>query len=146
MATLYNKTALKKIKKDDLIEMFLAQQARDYNSRMDDTDYRADLEELTGKFYDQSHENQQLKEENKKLKEGNERWPRIMLVATDKIQRKKDDLEQDYFKLEESNDKLKEENEKLKQIIRHQKDILDEVEHSLHDENEQLKTDLEELY
>jgi len=145
MATLYNKTALKKIKKDDLIEMFLAQQARDYNSRMDDTDYRADLEELTGKFYDQSHENQQLKEENKKLKEGNERWPRIMLVATDKIQRKKDDLEQDYFKLEEACEELEEENDKLKQIIEEQKGILDELIVDL-DEDDDIKAQLEELY
>lgn len=145
MATLYNQTSLKKMKKPDLIQLFLAQQAKLYDGLMDDTDYRADLEELTGKFDDQSHENQQLKEENKKLKEGNERWPRIMLVATDKIQRKKDDLEQDYFKLEEACEELEEENDKLKQIIEEQKGILDELIVDL-DEDDDIKAQLEELY
>ena len=36
MTTLYNKTALKKIKKNDLVLMFLDLQASDYNARMDD--------------------------------------------------------------------------------------------------------------
>ena len=56
MTTLYNKTALKKIKKDDLVLMYLDLQARDYNARMDErklTNITPFLEE----------ENKDLKEE-----------------------------------------------------------------------------------
>lgn len=48
MATIYNKTALKKIKKDELIKLFLDQQA---------------------KLNDMEFTNEKLKEENKKLKD-----------------------------------------------------------------------------
>jgi len=139
MATLYNQTALKKMKKPDLIKLFLDQQANLYDGLMDETDYRADLEELTGHFDDQSYENQQLKEENNELKEQVE-------GLQEKLDKGTEQRIAEINKINEFYMKTKEENEKLKQIIRHQKDILDEVEHSLHDENEQLKTDLEELY
>ena len=100
--TLYNKTALKKIKKDDLIEMFLAQQARDYNSRMDGVEISKD------KFLN------------------------FLKLKEELIQEKKESVE------------IMKENQRLRQTIRHQKDIIDETQQYLEDEQEELKTQLEE--
>ncbi len=74
MATLYNKTALKKIKKDELIQMFLDLQARHYNSRMDSQErFEQTIEELKEQLDEQYSFSyfKQVKEltaENKKLK------------------------------------------------------------------------------
>lgn len=61
MATLYNKTALNKIKKADLIQMFLDQQAKLNDVSLDG--WMATLEEY-----------KMLKVENKKLKKENDEW------------------------------------------------------------------------
>ena len=62
MATLYNKTALKKVKKDELVEMFLDFQAR-LNS------YEIGLNGVCDACKAHQEKNKKLEEENQKLKE-----------------------------------------------------------------------------
>ena len=64
MATLYNKTALKKIKKDDLVQMFLDQQAKL-------NDIKMEAEEMNQKGW---LEIAKREEEHKKLKAENDEW------------------------------------------------------------------------
>jgi len=66
MATIYNKTALKKVKKDELIQMFLDLQAQRINDSMDEA-----VEKCCTNAIEEVVEN--LKKENMKLKEENER-------------------------------------------------------------------------
>ena len=98
MTTLYNKTALKKIKKNDLVLMFLDLQASDYNARMDDRK----LKNITP-F---------LEEEIKELKEQIERERGFALQAI--ITRGKD-FQPEIDELKEEIEDLKEENETLKE-------------------------------
>jgi hypothetical protein len=96
MATMYNKTALNKIKKADLIALFLEQQAEKNQLVLDS--------EVT---------DETLKEENKKLKNdlrlcADGLIPDGMVGGIVECEREK------RHKAEEENEKLKEENEKLK--------------------------------
>tara|TARA_Y100001972_G_C7630735_1_gene316598 strand:+ start:1084 stop:1437 length:354 start_codon:yes stop_codon:yes gene_type:complete len=110
MATLYNKTALKKVKKDDLIQLFLDQQAKLYDALMDETDYKYEAAYLAGRVQPLLERLDACSEENEKLKAENEKL----------------------------RGELEREIERHKQIIRHQKDIIDDVEQSLQDQNEEL--------
>jgi len=67
MATLYNKTALNKIKKADLIQMFLDQQAKL-------NDIKMEAEEMNQKGW---LEIAKREEEHKKLKEENDEWKEV---------------------------------------------------------------------
>lgn len=66
MPTLYTKSALKKIRKDELINMFIDKEIRWkwHLIRMDDG-----IEQLTAENKELKEENEKLKEENEKLKE-----------------------------------------------------------------------------
>ena len=97
MATLYNKTALNKIKKADLIQMFLDQQAKLNDMSLDG--WMATLEEY-----------KMLKVENKKLKEDNDEWE----TEYCRMESNFESLECDKKKLKEQNEKFKEEIKKLK--------------------------------
>ena len=102
MPTIYTKTALKKIKKDELIQMFLDQQSKLNDIQMDDDgDWNAVLK---------------LKEENEKLKEAYEDQHKYSCEIGDYIDKKQEQIE----KLKEENEKLKvleEEIEKLKENV-----------------------------
>jgi len=96
MTTLYNKTALKKIKKDDLIQMFLDQQAKmnacvienqelqDHYDNSIHTDWIAEKAGEDPEYYRDVccadtlgamiKENKDLKEENEKLKKANKKY------------------------------------------------------------------------
>ena len=65
MATIYNKTALKKVKKDELIQMFLDLQAQRINDSMDEA-----VEKCCNNAIEEVVEG--LKKENKRLKKGSE--------------------------------------------------------------------------
>lgn len=95
MTTLYNKTALKKIKKNDLITMFLDLQASDYNARMDDRK----LTNITP-F---------LEEENKGLREE----LRGAEIAIDIIKQENECNKKNMRKFMRERKELKEENEEL---------------------------------
>jgi len=62
MNTMYNKTALKKIKKDDLIQMYLDLQAKNYDDKMEEV-----LEKCCNNAIDETVK--ELKKENEILEE-----------------------------------------------------------------------------
>ncbi len=73
MSALYNKTALKKIKKAELIEMILARQAQMLDDNMDsptnlEREYSLRIDELIEKNNEKYEEVKSLKEENDYLK------------------------------------------------------------------------------
>jgi len=71
MATIYNKTALKKVKKDDLIQMFLDLQAQKINDSMDEV-----VEKCCTNAIEEVVEG--LKAENEKLKEELDDWHKAL--------------------------------------------------------------------
>ena len=94
MATIYNKTALNKVKKADLIDLFLQQQAEKNQLVLDS-------EEMNQKGWleiaKREEEFKKLCEENKKLKEDNDEW------------------ESEYCRVESNAESLEYDNDKLKQ-------------------------------
>ena len=65
-----------------------------------------------------------MKKENKELKKENENWANIMMTATSKLQRKKDDLEEYIVKRDDENHKLKKQNERLIKGFKQRKEEL----------------------
>tara|TARA_R100000329_G_C7545236_1_gene192559 strand:- start:383 stop:709 length:327 start_codon:yes stop_codon:yes gene_type:complete len=102
MTTLYNKTALKKIKKDDLIQMFLDQQAKMNDCEIENQDLKEDNERLVKQRkldIQRMMKGDEYKKELKELKES----ARIQWQRADKY----------YERIKE----LTEENEKLKDNV-----------------------------
>ena len=73
MATIYTKTALKKIKKDELIQMFLDQQAQINDIKMEFNDFVSVFDGNVS-MKKMTEENKKLKEENEKLKKQKDGW------------------------------------------------------------------------
>ena len=71
MATIYTKTALKKIKKDELIQMFLDKQGKLNDIMMEHNEVLDEQIKLLKDKKELLQENKKLKEENEKLKEEN---------------------------------------------------------------------------
>ncbi len=105
MATIYNKTALKKVKKDALIQMFLDLQAQTINDSLDEA-----VEKCCTNAIEEVVEN--LKAENEKLKD------KLHKNTCDKYW----SIEQAEMRLGDVIEKLKEENEKLKKF---KSDVID---------------------
>lgn len=123
----YTKTALKKIKKDDLIQMFLDLQAQKVNDCMDEVVEKCCNNAIEEVIEDLKAENEKLKEENSYL----ENW-------------NIDKLNENYVPLEDY--------EKLKENLKLSEDKVCELTHEnmeysgIQEENEKLKGSLEELY
>jgi FtsZ-binding cell division protein ZapB len=64
---MYNKTALKKIKKDDLVQMYLDLQAKNYDDKMEEV-----IEKCCNNAIDETVE--ELQKENEKLREELDTW------------------------------------------------------------------------
>ena len=119
MATIYTKTSLKKIKKDELIQMFLDQQAKLNDIQMD----------LDGDgWFLKLKENEKIKEENvmldslsEKLINENEDFKEenVILNSLNEKHNRLNEI------LKEGNKKLKAENEKLKGKLQEIKDHYD---------------------
>jgi chromosome segregation ATPase len=103
MATIYTKTALKKIKKDELIQMFLDQQGKLNDIEMD-LDGDGWLKQGYKTELSNSH-----KQENRMVKEITKLKEERIELLDDKIK-----LLEEKKELLQENKKLKEENEKLK--------------------------------
>ena len=103
MATIYNKTALKKVKKDELIQMFLDLQAQRINDSMDEA-----VEKCCNNAIEEVVEG--LKAENEKLKKQNAGW----VKRSQKVRKSNNECVQQKVEIIM---KLKEENEKLKEEI-----------------------------
>ena len=73
MPVIYTKTALKKIKKDDLIEMYLSQQQKMSQLWLNTEKLQAGLDKWVESHAKWVKRAALLKEENKKLKEENEK-------------------------------------------------------------------------
>lgn len=84
MATLYNKTALNKIKKADLIQMFLEQQAK-----LNDSHLATDVADHDNKLYDVIRN---LKAENEKLKDDIAYLKHQKSIQTDKLKEFMDEI------------------------------------------------------
>jgi regulator of replication initiation timing len=136
--SLYTKTALKKIKKDALIEMFLDLQAKKVDHMMDEvvekccTDAVEEVVEgMKSVIEEVKEENETLKEENKKQK---------VLIVNETIEKEK-------FKYE--NEVLTEKTGHLKCIV---DDTFQEMDHfkqktiELMGENEKLKEELDDWH
>lgn len=67
MNTMYNKTALKKIKKDDLVQMYLDLQAKNYDNKMEKILEKCCNNAINETVEELQKENEKLKEENKRL-------------------------------------------------------------------------------
>jgi len=143
MATIYNKTALKKIKKDELVQMFLNQQAK-LNDVMMDIDGDGLLKEGYKTELSNSHKQQnrmvkeitKLKEENENLKQEikdseytrkheNLQWQNTCEKQDEQIWQLTEEIHSRMSKEQEK--ELEQENEDLKQEIKILKEILDEV-------------------
>ena len=116
MATVYNKTSLKKIKKDELIQMFLDQQAK-LNDVMMDIDGDGLLKEGYKTELSNSH-----KQQNRMVKEITKLQAQIdkdieFMEEHNELQDDLIEVLDDKKELLEKNKKLKEENEKLKTQI-----------------------------
>ena len=137
MTSFYTKTALKKIKKDDLIQMFLDQQAKIYDMKME-------AEEMNQKGWleiaKREEEHKKLKEENEKLKEDlEEKEEEVSLINSEEMEN-----EEKIALLEVENEKLKEENKEHEETIAQQDELLDELTEDL-DKDDDIKTQLTEL-
>jgi chromosome segregation ATPase len=161
MATLYNKTALKKIRKKELVQMFLDKQAREINYSMEDeieelkNDLRLCAEGLIphgmvgGIVECEREKRHKAEEENKKLKEQLERERGFALQAI--ITRGKD-FQPEIDDLKEENEALKEENEELKEELEEKEEEvlllalprLEEENKKLKEDNNKLKEELDE--
>lgn len=75
MATIYNKTALKKVKKDELIQMFLDLQAQRINDSMDEA-----VEKCCNNAIEEVVEG--LKKQNEILEEENEKLKKVVLKSS----------------------------------------------------------------
>ena len=131
MATLYNKTALKKIKKDDLIQMFMEQQAK-----LNDSHLATDVADHDNKLYDVIRK---LKAENEKLKKRIEEDHKA--VPSFLIQDMYHDSKEENKKLKEENKKLKEQLKEPKELFLYKakvKELRDEIK-ELKEENIKLK-------
>jgi len=95
MNTMYTKTALKKIKKDDLVQMYLDLQAKNYDDKMEEV-----LEKCCNNAINETVE--ELQKENEKLKEEINEWEE----EVSSIQSVSESLE---WNLKEEIKKLKEE-------------------------------------
>ena len=116
MATLYNKTALNKIKKADLIQMFLDQQAKL-------NDIKIGFERVCNGLKSLQEENDKLEEENKKLKRANELNAELHNTC-----------EKTIGVLEKENKKLKEQLKEPKELFLYKAKVKE-----LKEENEKLK-------
>lgn len=145
MATLYNKTALKKIKKDDLVQMFLDQQAKHNNLYLAfNRSSNAALESL-GDQEAMLKENKKLKAENEKLKKDNDEWE----TEYCRVESNFESLECDNKKLHDSFDgwtatleeykMLKVENKKLKDTIVSLKSSVDDLREARDKRDQQIK-------
>ena len=97
MATIYNKTALKKVKKDELVQMFLDQQAK-----LNDSHLAKDVADHCNNLYDRIRK---LKAENEKLKE-EIKEPKELFMYKAKVK----ELREDLIKEKEEHEKVKSEN------------------------------------
>ena len=68
---MYTKTALKKIKKDDLVQMYLDLQAKNYDDKMEEV-----LEKCCNNAINETVE--ELQKENEKLKEEVDTWHKAL--------------------------------------------------------------------
>ena len=97
MATIYTKTALNKIKKDELVQMFLDQQAK-----LNDSHLATDVADHCNNLYDRIRK---LKAENEKLKE-EIKEPKELFMYKAKVK----ELREDLIKEKEEHEKVKSEN------------------------------------
>ena len=118
--SLYSKTALKKIKKDELIQMFLDLQAQKVNDSMDEENEKL-KEDITYMKHQKSVQNEKLKEfmdEINSLKAENQKLKKFKSDVIDALQFDDDLDDEDYItsikEMEEKYDINKEENEALK--------------------------------
>jgi len=150
MNTMYNKTALKKIKKDDLVQMYLDLQAKNYDDKMEDV-----LEKCCNNAIDETVE--ELQKENKKLQEENEGFKSICNEYLDGPEASWQDLsnwcenktdeitclesdsmnEVSQLQFDETVKDLKEENEMLENLFQGQKKLFQEQQ-KLSEMNEKL--------
>ena len=158
----FTKTALKKMKKDELVALVMKmeeeREEKDttiHNIKKfwldeDDENFSVAgaivaMEDSVKDLDNAEGQNEIDKEEIEKLKEENERWAGVMLVATQKIQRKKDDLEEENAKLRKAIYHL--DNVVVKELylsIEELKDRNDDLEDYYCDREEKLKEELEE--
>jgi len=138
MATIYNKTALNKVKKADLIDLFLQQQAEKNQLVLDAEEMNQkgwlEIAKREEEFKKLKEQNEKLKEktaehlgmaetlhdavveENKKLKEENEKLKAHMIyMGQNKMKADLKKLKQELIKEKEENVELMEENKKLKE-------------------------------
>ena len=109
MATIYNKTALKKVKKDEIIQMFLDLQAQRINDSMDEAVEKCCNNAIEEVVEGLKKENEKLKEfiQNmdkrkvgilcKKLKEENEKLKKFKSDVIDALQFDDDLDDEDYI-------------------------------------------------
>jgi hypothetical protein len=150
MATIYNKTALKKIKKDELVQMFLNQQAK-LNDVMMEKQENKKLKEENKKIAE-------LEEENKKLKD-DLHYYRCFVNAVDPKCNKMNSIEKqdvdeyttdeklrkklyESFNIDEDEDEDEDEDniyEKVTELLEEHNEILDDKMKLLQDKKELLE-------
>jgi len=139
MSTIFNKTALNKIKKADLIEMFLKQQARKINDDMcDDQQIIKNLEkEKRLLIHNALKENNKLKEEKGMAEIAHRHLFDEMTKDLMKLKEANDEPENtQYWK--DSHELLRDENEKLKDMVEQYSQDADRATEAESD-NEKLK-------
>tara|TARA_R110002050_G_scaffold128442_4_gene249663 strand:- start:11189 stop:11836 length:648 start_codon:yes stop_codon:yes gene_type:complete len=125
---MYNKTALKKIKKDDLVQMYLDLQAKNYDDKMEEV-----LEKCCNNAIDETvkelqKENEKLEEEIKELQEEAEQNKEFF-----------DTTFGEFMKLKAENKKLKEEINEWEEEVSSIQSTSESLEWNLKEEIKKLK-------
>jgi len=117
--SLYTKTALKKIKKDELVQMFLDLQAQKVDNMMDEV-----VEKCCNNAIEEVVEG--LKEENEKLKSLINEYKDSSCIHKDV---KPQEIKESFEDYEDQLEKYIEENEKLKKNLKFSEDKVCELTH-----------------
>tara|TARA_R110000824_G_scaffold192885_1_gene375091 strand:+ start:55 stop:603 length:549 start_codon:yes stop_codon:yes gene_type:complete len=139
---MYTKTSLKKIKKDDLVQMFLDQQAKNYDDKMENEKLKWEDDQMENtlaslNFYKECNED--LKEEIKKLKEHYEKtmskefgWGNAIMANM-------------YEQKDIENEKLKEEINEWEEEVSSIQSVSESLEWDLKKEIEEVKEENQKL-
>jgi DNA repair exonuclease SbcCD ATPase subunit len=142
MATLYNKTALNKIKKADLIQMFIEQQGQKNYLVMENDEFKQRLIEKNDQLIEANEKQIELTKENKKLHESFDGWTATLEeYKMLKVENKK--LKKDLIKEKEENVELMEENKKLKEKTVEHLGMAETLHDAVVEENKKLKEEIE---
>ena len=157
MATIYTKTALKKIKKDELVEMFLVQQAKLNDIYLAFESSSNSAMESLGEQWHLLQQNKELKEENKKLKRANELNAELHNTCEKTIGELEKDLKDSEYTRKYENSQWQKSSEKQDEKIwqlteeihsrmskEQEKELKDEIE-NLKEKNEDLNRRLDDV-